>query len=166
VEAQLGPRTDEQNPYPMKYGRNNSFPSIDLHSRSRGNSSYGPISGRSSHRGPVSEAAQSDFIGDLESDPEGSRGPQRFDRHSPYEHSQSPRGSSVSITSLSQVDVHHDSHSQPPEFPSFDEHVSGNANFGGLNDHPMDPGGETEGGSRYEREHEGPDRFDEGLEDM
>jgi len=166
VEAQLGPRTEQRDPYPKKYGRNNSFPSIDLHSRSRGNSSYGPISGRSSHRGPVSDAAHSAFIGDLESDPEGSRRPQRFDRHSPYEHSESPRGSSVSVASLSQGDMQHDSHSQPPDFQSFDERVPGNAIFEGPNGHRMDPRAANAGGSGYERESEGPDRFDEGREDV
>lgn len=165
VEAQLGPRTDQQDPYPMKYGRNNSFPSIDLRSRSRGNSSYGPISGRSSHRGPVSDAAHSDFIEDLESDPEGSHGPRRFDRQSPYEHSRSPRGFPVSVDSLSQGDIQHEGHSQPPEFPSLVEHVPGNAIFESQNGHQMDSRAGTEGGSRYERQSEGPDRFDEGRED-
>jgi len=166
VEAQLGPRTDQRDPYSKKYGRNNSFPSIDLHSRSRGNSPYGPISGRSSHQGPVSDAARSDFIGDLESDPEGSRGPRRFDRHSPYEHSESPRGSSVSVASLSQRDIQHDSHSQPPDFHSFDEHVSGNAIFEGPNGHRIDPRAANEGNSGYERGSEGPDGFEEGREDV
>lgn len=166
VEAQLGPRHDQRDPYLMKYGRNNSFPSIDLHSRSRGNSLYGPISGRSSHRGPVSDAAHSDFIEDLESDPEGSHGPRRYDRQIPYEHSGSPRGSPLSVDSLSQGDTQHEGHSQPQEFPSFDEHIPGNAIFEDPNGHQMDPRAETEGSSGYERHSEGPDRFDEGREDI
>lgn len=70
VVAHLGPRPDRQNPYPRNDGRSNSYPSIDLHSSSRGNSPSGPLSGRGSHRGLVSDTAASELIGDLESNPE------------------------------------------------------------------------------------------------
>lgn len=160
IGAQLGPRTDQ------RHGRNNSFPSVDLHSRSRRSSPYGPVSGKSSQRGPVSDTAHSDIIEDLESDPEGSYGRRRFDRHSPYEHSRSPRGFPVSVDSLSQGNMQHESHGRPPDFHSYDKHAPGAGMFEGPNGHQIDPRAETEGGGRYGREGDRPDRLNEGREDI
>ena len=140
VGAQLSPRPDQRGSYQTKdQRRSHSLPSIDTHARSRGNSSYGPMSGRSSHQGHVSDAAASEFIGEFESDPEGRRGPQGFDGHSPYGRSQSPKGSLVSVASLSQGDMHHDSRRQQPEVSSFDEGASDEAMNRGPNGSPYNP---------------------------